>query len=105
MIYPIIIYYKVSIDFKCEEDLKILNSRNIIIVIHSFVFTLVQFYLEQPILQTINSCGPIFIFVIDYFMNGVKINQKQFFGVLLAIFGVLLTVNGEALTSWLFSRS
>jgi drug/metabolite transporter (DMT)-like permease len=58
------------------------------------VFTFVQFYLEQPILQTINSCGPIFIFVLDYFMNGVKINYKQFIGVLLAIFGVLLTVNG-----------
>ncbi len=94
MIYPIILYNKVSIDFKDLRDLKILNIRNGIIVLHSFVFALVQFYLEQPILQTINSCGPIFIFVMDYFMNGVKINHKQFIGVVLAIFGVLLTVNG-----------
>jgi len=41
--------------------------------------------------------------VIDYFVNGVKINHKQLVGVFLAVVGVLLTVNGEVLTQYFFN--
>ncbi len=59
------------------------------------VYAIIQFYLTQPIIQTLNSTGTLFIFLLDYKINGVTITRKQFYGVVLGISGVLLTVNGE----------
>jgi drug/metabolite transporter (DMT)-like permease len=59
------------------------------------MFTLAQFYLTQPIVQTINTTGFLFVFVLDYLINHVTITKKQFVGVILEVIGVLFTVNGE----------
>lgn len=58
------------------------------------MFTLAHFYLTQPIVQTINISGFLFVFLLDYFINHVTITKKQFIGVVLGVIGVLLTVNG-----------
>ena len=58
------------------------------------MYTIAQFYLSQPIIQTIYTTGPLFVFIVDYKINHVKITQKQFYGVMLGVFGVLMTVNG-----------
>ena len=36
-----------------------------------------QFYLPLPIVHTLNGSGPLFVFIVDYFLNGIKINRKQ----------------------------
>jgi hypothetical protein len=63
-------------------------------VAQGFVYTFIQFYLTQPIIQTLSCSGPLFIFLLDYKINGITITQKQLYGIILATVGVLLTVNG-----------
>ena len=53
-----------------------------------------HFYIPIPIVHTLSGSGPIFIFIIDYYRNGVKINEKQLVGIVLGLLGVILTVNG-----------
>ena len=52
-----------------------------------------QFVLPMPIVHTINASGVVFTFITDYIMNGVKINMKQVIGIIIAIIGLLITVN------------
>lgn len=63
--------------------------------IQGLVFIWVQFYLPQPIVHTLACSGTLFIFFLDYFLNGITITKKQFYGVIFGVLGVLFTVNGE----------
>jgi drug/metabolite transporter (DMT)-like permease len=90
--------------YKNPYNFKILLLRSQLLTLYFVVFALTQFYLPQPIIQTINSCGPIFIFVLDYLINGVKITKSQSIGVLLAIIGVLITINGDYILELIIKR-
>jgi drug/metabolite transporter (DMT)-like permease len=65
--------------------------------IYSLILSLAQFILPLPVVHTINCSGYIFIFLVDYFLNGVKINCQQAIGVFLGIVGVLLAGNGRVI--------
>jgi hypothetical protein len=52
------------------------------------------FYLPQPVIHTINSTGPIFVIIEDYFINKIKINKQQLQGIILSFIGIFLTING-----------
>lgn len=65
--------------------------------IYTLVLTLAQFILPLPVVHTINCSGQILIFVVDYFLNRVKINFKQAIGVFLGVMGVLLAGNGKVI--------
>lgn len=69
--------------------------------IYSIIISLSQFILPLPVVHTINSSGPIFVFIIDYLINGVKINFHQTIGVCIGLFGVLLTGNGKIIMMWI----
>ena len=78
------------------------------IVIRSFTNTFYglalafsQFYISLPIVHTICGSGPIFIFIFDYYLNGVKINSKQVFGIIVGICGIILAINGRLLMSFI----
>ncbi len=88
-------HYNIAIDFNDPKNFRILFIRNFIMVIQGIVYAVIQFYLTQPIIQTLSCTGPLFIFLLDYQINGTTITRKQFYGVTLGIVGVLLTVNGE----------
>ncbi len=83
-----------DITFKDPYNFKILLIRNILATIQNIMYTLSQFYLAQPIVQTLNTSAIMFIFILDYFINSVTVTRKQLYGVVLGIIGVLLTVNG-----------
>jgi len=83
-----------DIDYRDPDNFRILFIRNLCVTIQSIAYTLCQFYLPQPILQTLNTTGPLFIFIVDYKINNVTITKKQFMGVMIGVLGVLLTVNG-----------
>ena len=61
----------------------------------SSIVGLAQFYLPLPIVHTICGSGPIFVFILDYYLNGVRINLKQLIGIILGLLGLILTVNGR----------
>lgn len=69
--------------------------RNFFTCLQAFGYTIVQFYLPQPIVQTLNSTGPLFVFLLDYQINGITVTKRQFIGILLGVSGVILTVNGQ----------
>lgn len=54
-----------------------------------------QFYLPLPVVHTVNFFGPIFIFIIDFFENGVSINKKQLYCLLAGVLGIICTINDE----------
>lgn len=60
---------------------------------YSVIFSISQFVIPLPISHTISCSGVIFVFVIDYFVNGVEINRKQGVGIGVGILGVLMTGN------------
>ena len=60
-----------------------------------------QFMLPLPIVYSITVSGPIFVFIFDYYMNGVAINNKQLLGIVIGVIGLLLTINGRVLIIYL----
>lgn len=91
--FGIVRYYEMRLDYKYEVNFRNILKRNIIMVIHGLAMTVSQFYLPLPIVHTINFFAPIFIFIIDYFENGVKISKIQFFFLIFSILGLLCTIN------------
>lgn len=89
----------ISLDFKTSYDLKGLMVRNTAIFIHQVIYTGMFFVVSAPVNHTITISGPLFVFLIDYYINGVKINKKQATGVAMGIIGVIITVNAEYLMS------
>lgn len=67
------------------------------------IISLAQFILPLPVVHTINNSGVIFIFFIDYLINGVKINIKQLFGIISGIFGVFVEGNTKLINKYLFN--
>jgi drug/metabolite transporter (DMT)-like permease len=61
--------------------------------IYSGIISLSQFILPLPIVHTINSSGVIFVFMIDYFINGIQINKRQAIGITVGLIGVLVMGN------------
>jgi drug/metabolite transporter (DMT)-like permease len=58
-----------------------------------YAIFLCHYYLSVSILQTINTVGPILVFVWDYYLYGIGINRRQFTGVIMGILGLLITIN------------
>ena len=64
-----------------------------IVLLHMYAIFLCHYYLSVSVLQTINTVGPILVFVWDYYLHGIRINRRQFYGVALGIVGLLITTN------------
>jgi drug/metabolite transporter (DMT)-like permease len=94
----IVRYYDMGLDYKYDVNFKNILKRNVIVVIHGLAITAAQFYLPLPIVHTINFFAPIFIFIIDYFENGVRINKTQFYFLLFSVLGLLCTINNELMS-------
>lgn len=77
-----------------------MNARSFLVVLHGFGFGLSQFILPLPIVHTINCSGTLFIFVIDFLLNHVKINIKQSIGIAMGITGAIVATNGQIITKY-----
>jgi drug/metabolite transporter (DMT)-like permease len=88
-------YYDMTLDFKYDITFKNMLKRNVILVIHGLAIAAAQFYLPLPVVHTISFFSPIFIIILDYFENGVKINRKQLFCLLTGVLGIFCTVNED----------
>ena len=87
-----------TLDYKYDINFKNLLKRNSIMVIHGLAIAAAQFYLPLPIVHTISFFAPIFIFIIDYFENGVRINKSQFYCLLAGVLGIICTINNDLVT-------
>lgn len=52
-------------------------------------------------MHTISCSGTLFIFMIDYLLNDMKINAKQAVGIGIGFVGALLATNGKLITKWI----
>ena len=71
--------------------------RNIAVLIHAYAIFLCHYYLSVSAIHTINSIGPLIVFIWDYFIYGITINRRQFLGIIVGISGMLLTVNAASI--------
>ena len=86
-------YYDMTLEYKYDVTFINLFKRNFFVVLHGLAMGTAQFYLPLPIVHTINFFAPIFIFIIDYFQNGVRINRTQFYCLMSGVLGILCTIN------------
>ena len=75
--------------------------RSIAMVLDTLIFGLSQFFLPIPIVHTIGSTGTLFIVLLDYLINGVKLNNKQIAGLVISFAGMILVINGEWLITYI----
>jgi len=90
-----------GVDFISGTDIKYLLIRNTIIVLHQLYYSAMQFVVTMPIVNIIALSGPLFVFIIDYFINGVTINKKQLMGIVFGMLGVITVINGDAVMHFL----
>ena len=87
----------IPLDFKSSRDLKYLLVRNTLIGLHQVVCTAMYFVLSFPLINSITITGPLFVFLIDYYVNGVTINRLQAIGIAVGFAGILVNINGDFL--------
>lgn len=87
----------ISLDFKSSKDVKYLLIRNTLIGFHQVVYTAMHFVLSFPLINSITITGPLFVFIIDYYINGVTINRVQAIGIAIGFAGILININGDFL--------
>jgi drug/metabolite transporter (DMT)-like permease len=85
----------IELDFKSAFDLRQLFQRNTLMVLHQFYYFIMQFVVSLPTINTILLSGPLFVFILDYFMNGVTITQRQLASIATGICGVAITINAD----------
>lgn len=88
----------IDTDFKNPLTFKVLTTRSLLMGVHSFAFALSQYILPLPIVHTISCSGTLFVFLIDFLMNHVRINVKQAVGIAIGFLGSLIAINGRILT-------
>jgi drug/metabolite transporter (DMT)-like permease len=71
-------------------------------LVHSILFASSQYILPLPIVHTLGCTGTLFVFLIDYLLNNVKINLKQSIGILLGFIGALIATNSRILTQIIY---
>ena len=92
---------KKTVAFSHTQSFMTLCIRNGAMIFYATSIGVAQFYLPLPIVHTICGSGPIFVFIIDYFMNGVGINAKQFMAIVIAVAGLVLAINGSMLIKYI----
>lgn len=87
----------IDLHVKSAADMKNILLRNTLIGFHQLVYAAMHFVLSFPLVNSIIITGPLFVFVIDYYLNGVTINQTQILGIIVSFAGILVSINGELL--------
>ena len=91
-----------DLTFKSSHNFKWQILRNSTMLVHTFVYAWVQYYLPLPIAITLNSTSSIFIAIFDKIIYKVDLNTKQIIWLKIAFIGVILTVNGNYISYLVF---
>lgn len=87
----------IDLNFKSWKDIKYLLIRNTLIGMHQYFYSWLHFVLSFPLINSILITGPLFVFIIDYYLNGVTINRDQTWGIVISFVGILVNINGDLL--------
>jgi drug/metabolite transporter (DMT)-like permease len=97
----IIIAKNKSLEFRCRSDFQLLNWRGFFCVLHGFMLALALTYLPPPVVHTINASGPVMVFIVDYFRNGIAVGLRQLVGIFIACIGLVITINAAMIMQWM----
>lgn len=73
--------------------------RNIIFLLHALVSSTVQFYIPLNLFHVLGCTGPIFTFITNYLVNGIKVTKQQIIAVSFTFIGLVLAINGGLIYS------
>ena len=73
--------------------------RSLIFSLNTAILAWAQFYLPLYVVHTIGSVGPVFVCIINYYVNNMKIIRNQINGNIIAFIGIFFTINGKAIAS------
>jgi drug/metabolite transporter (DMT)-like permease len=96
--YALCRWFNSPTDFKDPTIFRVHVFRGSLMVVFSILFASSQYILPLPIIHTLNCSGTLFIFLIDYQLNKVKINSKQSIGIFIGFIGALIATNSKILT-------
>jgi drug/metabolite transporter (DMT)-like permease len=88
-------YLNIPLSFKTAYDFKYLLLRNSIFLIQQSIYTAMHYVLSFPLISSISITGPLFLFITDYYINGVTINKVQAVGIIVSFIGILININGD----------
>ena len=103
MVFIGVVMHKVNnlnYSFSDPTEFRKLFVRNILCGAQSFAIALSLLYIPTSSVHTVINCGPMIIYVVDYFQNGTLINRKQFVGIVISFLGIILTVNMNLLSEY-----
>ena len=98
-------FYARSINSPWKLDQKIpflkLMFRSTVLLAHTFVSSTVQFYIPINLFHVLGFMGPIFTFLTNYLIFGIKATRTQMIAVASTFAGLILTINGRLLYSFI----
>lgn len=89
------------LDIRNKSDLRVSLIRAFITGVQQVVTVFAFYYLPPSLVYTITNIGPIIVFVIDYFKNGISVTPRQIAGVAVAAVGLIVAVNSLVIMDWL----
>ena len=91
------LYASLKSDYKkiSASSIMYMIWRHILLVTFGFVFAQSFFYLPINLVHTLSTSGPVYVLLIDYFLYKIEISRKQVIGVIIAVIGMALAVNGD----------
>ena len=90
-------YLNIPLSFKTARDFKYLMIRNSLFFIQQLIYTAMHYVLSFPLISSISITGPLFLFITDYYINGVTINKVQAVGIVVSFIGIIININGDNL--------
>jgi drug/metabolite transporter (DMT)-like permease len=90
-----------SISYPEPQAFRALALRSFILTLTTLFFAASQFLLPLEIVHTIGTSSTLFIFIIDYLLNSVRVNLKQGVGITIGIIGVILASHYRLITLWI----
>jgi drug/metabolite transporter (DMT)-like permease len=97
--YLICLFTKTNTTFPDGSIFKRIILRSLILSLTSLTMGVSQYILPLSIVHMIMSSSTLFVFVIDYLLNGVKVNLKQAIGISIGMVGVVLASNGKLIST------
>lgn len=93
--YIIIYYRQIPCHLHIAHTHKWLLIINSCILCYFYTLPLSQLYLPLPIVHTIGCSSIALVYLIDYFINGIKVSRNGVGGIILALFGVFIMANNR----------
>lgn len=93
-------WYGYSFNFASVDFWKLM-VRNVLTCFHGMSLATALRFLPAPLVHTIANSGPIIVYVIDYFKNGVVVTFRVFLGIAATTLTLIVMINSSLILYWM----